>query len=72
MYKINDYSNWIVVNYIINAKMTIFCTFCNAQHIDDGSYALKPHKQHLCFHCGKKFFISKASIGVLKGKNKTL
>jgi len=35
-------------------KVTIFCPFCRGQHIDEGKYAIKPHKVHLCFHCGKK------------------
>lgn len=52
--------------------MAIFCPHCNGQHIDEGVYAIKPHKRHLCFHCGKKFLVSKANIGVMNGGNKTI
>ena len=24
-------------------KVTIFCPFCQGQHIDEGKYAIKPH-----------------------------
>ncbi len=53
-------------------KITIFCPFCNGQHIDEGLYSIKPHKIHLCFHCGKKFKVGKATIGVRDGSNLTL
>ena len=54
------------------AKIAIFCPYCKGQHIDEGRYAIKPHKQHLCFHCGRKFRLSKATIGVRGSKNKIL
>ena len=53
-------------------KVTIFCPFCHGQHIDEGKYAIKPHTIHLCFHCGKKFKVTKPTIGVRFSSNKTL
>jgi hypothetical protein len=50
-------------------KTTIFCPFCNGQHIDEGKYSIKPHRIHLCFHCSKKFKVSKATIGIRDGSN---
>ncbi|HXV66927.1 MAG TPA: hypothetical protein VD731_06875 [Nitrosopumilaceae archaeon] len=52
-------------------KITIFCPYCNGQHIDEGLYAVKPHKIHLCFHCQKKFKIAKPTIGIKEGKYMT-
>ncbi len=52
-------------------KITIFCPYCNHQHIDEGKYAIKPHKIHLCFNCGKKFKVAKPTIGVRNGSNMT-
>lgn len=54
------------------AKITIFCPYCNGQHVDEGRYAIKPHKQHLYFHCGRKFWLPKVVIGVKDSKNKIL
>ena len=53
-------------------KVTIFCPFCQGQHIDEGKYAILPHKLHLCFHCGKKFKVTKPNIGVRLDSNMTL
>ncbi len=53
-------------------KVTIFCPFCHGQHLDSGKYAIRPHKVHLCFHCGKKFKVAKPTIGVKNGSNMTL
>ena len=53
-------------------KVTIFCPFCHGQHLDSGKYSIKPHKVHLCFHCGKKFKVAKPTIGVKNGSNMTL
>ncbi len=53
-------------------KVAIFCPFCQGQHIDEGKYAIKPHMVHLCFHCGKKFKVTKPTIGVRLDSNMTL
>ncbi len=53
-------------------KVTIFCPFCQSQHINKGKYVIKPHKLHLCFHCGKKFKVTKPTISVKLGLNMTL
>jgi len=53
-------------------RVTIFCPFCHGQHLDEGKYAIKPHKTHLCFHCGKKFKVVTPTIGVKIGSNMTL
>jgi hypothetical protein len=29
------------------------CETCHAQHVDRGEWALRPHKRHLCAHCGR-------------------
>jgi len=56
----------------IKIKVTIYCPHCNGQHIDEGKYAIKPHRLHLCFHCGKKFKVAKPTIGVRNGPDMTL
>lgn len=49
---------------LTRARMQLFCTYCGAKHIDKDWYAENPHKWHLCYTCGKKFWVPKASIGV--------
>ncbi len=51
---------------ITNVKTQLYCPFCGAQHIDEGWYAVNPHKRHLCFKCGKKFLATKPTIGIGK------
>ena len=53
-------------------KVAVFCSFCHGQHIDEGKYAIKPHKVHLCFHCRKKFKVTRPNIGVRISSNMTL
>ena len=57
---------------VSKTKVAIFCSFCNGQHIDEGKYAIKPHKIHLCFHCGKKFKVARPNIGVRNGSKKII
>lgn len=64
-------NNNSVVNSAIT-RVTIFCPHCKGQHIDEGRYAVKPHKIHLCSHCGKKFRVANPTIGVKKGNDETL
>lgn len=47
-----------------NAKMTIYCTYCGTKHIDEGPFAIKPHRRHLCMKCKKEFLVSEYSIGI--------
>ncbi len=60
------------VRKIKETKVYLCCPYCHRQHIDEGKYAIKPHKFHLCFHCGKKFKAAKPTIGVRNGSNLTL
>jgi transposase-like protein len=53
---------------IHDIKIQLYCPFCGTQHIDEGWYAVNPHKQHLCFSCGKKFLAIKPTIGIGKFK----
>ena len=45
-------------------RVQINCPKCNAPHIDEGWYAIHPHKRHLCFSCKKFFWEKKATIGI--------
>jgi hypothetical protein len=51
-------------NPLTRARMTLYCVYCGTKHIDTGEYATMPHRWHLCYKCGKKFWIPKMSIGV--------
>jgi hypothetical protein len=33
-------------------EILLFCPRCKEQHIDVGTFATKPHKDHACQHCG--------------------
>lgn len=35
--------------------MALNCPACGAQHIDEGEWATKPHRTHLCANCGNEF-----------------
>lgn len=46
-------------------ELLIHCPRCLKQHIDDGEFAVKPHKMHACQFCGLGFAVSKEpSVGV--------
>lgn len=32
--------------------LLLFCPMCNERHIDEGSFATKPHPTHACQNCG--------------------
>jgi hypothetical protein len=34
---------------------SIECPHCGALHVDEGEWAVKPHKTHLCLSCTKTF-----------------
>lgn len=33
-------------------RLVICCPACGRQHIDDGEWAERPHRTHLCSGCG--------------------
>jgi transposase-like protein len=35
--------------------VTVFCTHCGRAHLDNDYFAVKPHRKHLCHHCGREF-----------------
>lgn len=47
-------------------ELLIICPRCKEQHIDEGRFAVEPHKNHSCQHCGLTFQASGPveSIGV--------
>lgn len=43
----------------------IHCPTCHKQHIDDGEWATRPHKEHLCDNCGELFRVADTpTVGV--------
>lgn len=36
----------------------LHCPYCHRQHIDEGAWAQREHKTHLCAHCGQEFDVS--------------
>jgi transcription elongation factor Elf1 len=40
----------------------LFCPRCNHLHLDEGVFATKPHKKHLCNACGRYFSDARKSI----------
>jgi transposase-like protein len=50
--------------YKEDIKIQIYCPYCGIQHIDKGWYAVKPHREHLCFSCRKKFLVPRPTIGI--------
>ncbi len=43
--------------------MVLYCPYCLVQHIDDGEWATKPHRRHLCQNpeCGLRFIPAKVN-----------
>lgn len=39
-----------------------FCTHCGAPHLDEGQFAVAPHRKHLCHACGRYFHADKRGI----------
>lgn len=35
--------------------VTIYCPKCETMHLDDGEWATRPHKTHLCLECGQEW-----------------
>lgn len=42
--------------------ISIECPYCGVPHLDEGKFAVKPHKHHLCMSCGKDFFHDEKAI----------
>lgn len=40
----------------------VYCKYCGALHTDKGYLAVFPHKKHLCFNCGREFFVKNRNI----------
>ena len=40
--------------------LTLFCPECGHQHIDEGEWATRIHKTHLCSACGNEWRVSYA------------
>lgn len=43
----------------------LFCPQCGEQHIDEGEWATRPHKTHLCLFCKHEWRVSaRPTVGV--------
>lgn len=42
----------------------IRCPRCGAEHIDEGRFAVTPHRKHQCMCCGREFYDKTASSGI--------
>ena len=38
--------------------LRLFCPECGFQHIDEGEWATRPHRTHLCLNCGIEWRVS--------------
>lgn len=36
-------------------QLILHCPKCGAQHVDEGEWATRPHKTHLCAACGHEW-----------------
>lgn len=36
-------------------KLVLYCPVCQKQHLDEGEWAVRPHKTHLCLGCGHQW-----------------
>jgi len=43
---------WLAANPI---EMILHCPMCHAQHEDEGEFAKRPHRTHLCLQCGHEW-----------------
>ena len=47
--------------------MIIVCVGCGQQHIDEGEFATKSHRTHLCKYCGLEWRVANVpTVGVEK------
>ncbi|MDE0693486.1 MAG: hypothetical protein OXI55_14760 [Gammaproteobacteria bacterium] len=46
---------YYLARYRGNALKSLSCTRCGARHLDEGWFAIKPHRRHLCMSCGHHF-----------------
>lgn len=58
-FNLEQHLNTIGIN-IVNVN----CTYCNEPHSDKDEWCYRPHKTHLCEHCGKEFTIEGLSKSV--------
>ncbi len=50
---------------MIPIAMLLFCPYCHFEHIDRDEWAMKPHRTHLCEHCGERWRPSnRPTVGV--------
>lgn len=42
---------------------SIQCSRCHAEHIDEGWFAVTPHRKHQCLCCGREFYQKTSHIG---------
>lgn len=35
--------------------IVVHCPTCHQQHVDEGEWAVRPHRTHLCSGCGATF-----------------
>lgn len=41
----------------------IHCSHCNRLHLDEGIYAVTPHRKHMCMYCGRDFYDDERAVG---------
>lgn len=47
--------------------MILNCAYCGTRHIDADEWATRPHRSHLCAHCGRIWRPANVdTVGVLK------
>jgi hypothetical protein len=46
-------------------RLALWCPKCGARHLDEGEWATRPHRTHLCLACGETWRPSeRATVGV--------
>lgn len=52
-----DSATSLVQSRIANLQSArVECSHCGAEHIDEGWFAVNPHRKHQCLCCGREFF----------------
>lgn len=46
---------YYVSRYIGKNVKSLVCPHCRKAHLDKDAFAIKPHRRHLCHHCGRFF-----------------
>lgn len=44
-------------------NVLVFCNHCGHLHNDNGTFAITPHRKHLCHYCGHEFYVKSPNIG---------